>query len=109
MKEKSKHQKAFEGFAERAKKELGDSLEKLMLYGSVARGEGGEESDVDVFAVVRKRSQKKQLQDLAFEVGLKYGVSFSPIVKTVDEYRKMKDSLYGREVRSTGEAMICLM
>lgn len=79
MKEqKSKHQKAFEEFVERAEEELGDSLERLILYGSVARGERGEESDVDVFAVVRERKEKKQLQDLAFEVGLKHGVSFPP-------------------------------
>ncbi|MFB6099817.1 MAG: nucleotidyltransferase domain-containing protein, partial [Candidatus Nanohalobium sp.] len=48
----SKHREAFRDFAERAEEELGGSLEKLVLYGSVARGEEDDESDVDVLVVV---------------------------------------------------------
>lgn len=102
----SRHREAFEEFAERAQKELGESLEKLVLYGSVARGEENEESDVDVFAVVDSEEDKKELSDLAFETGLDYEVSFSPIVKTEDEYLNVKDTVYAREVRSTGEAYV---
>lgn len=97
---------AFEAFAEKAEEELGDSLKKLVLYGSVARGEETEESDVDVFAVVASVDQKRKLQDIAFEVGMEYGVSFSPVVKTEEEYRRVKDTVYGREVRDTGVAYV---
>ncbi|MFO7794444.1 MAG: nucleotidyltransferase domain-containing protein [Candidatus Nanohaloarchaea archaeon] len=102
----SRHREAFEEFAEEAQEELGESLEKLVLYGSVARGEENEESDVDVFAVVDSEEDKKELRDLAFETGLDYEVSFSPIVKTEEEYLNVKDTVYGREVRSTGEAYV---
>ena len=102
----SRHREAFEEFAERAQEELGESLEKLVLYGSVARGEETESSDVDVFAVVGSEEDKKELRDLAFETGLDYEVSFSPIVKTEEEYLNVKDTVYGREVRSTGEAYV---
>jgi len=101
----SRHREAFEEFAERAQKEFGESLEKLVLYGSLARGEEKESSDVDVFAVVEE-GYKKELRDLAFETGLDYEVSFSPIVKTEEEYLNVKDTIYGREVRSTGEAYV---
>ncbi|MFB6159425.1 MAG: nucleotidyltransferase domain-containing protein [Candidatus Nanohalobium sp.] len=99
----SRHREAFEVFAEKAEEELGDSLKKLVLYGSVARGEESEKSDVDVFAVVKSEEEKQVLRDLAFETGLEYEVSFSPIVKTEEEYLEVKDTVYGREVRSTGE------
>ena len=102
----SRHREAFEEFAEKAKDELGDSLEKLVLYGSVARGEEREDSDVDVFAVVESEDFKNELRDLAFETGLEYEVSFSPIVKSRDEYLDVKNTVYGREVRSTGEIYV---
>jgi predicted nucleotidyltransferase len=97
------HREAFKDFAETAKRELGDSLKKLFLYGSVAREEETSESDIDVFAVVQNRAQKRELEDIAFETGLEYEVSFTPIVKTEEEYEEIKDTVYGREVRSTGE------
>jgi predicted nucleotidyltransferase len=102
----SRHREAFEDFAERAQEELGDSLEKLVLYGSVARGEEREDSDVDVFAVVEAEEDKRKLRDLAFETGLRYEVSFSPIVKTEEEYLDVKNTVYGKEVRSKGEAYV---
>ena len=102
----SQHRKAFDEFAEKAEEQFGDSLKKLILYGSVARDEETEDSDVDVFAVVENENQKEKLEDLAFEIGLKYEVPFSPIVKTVESYRYVKNSLYGREVRSTGEIIV---
>lgn len=46
------HREAFEEFAEEAKDEPGDALNKPILYGSVARGEETQNSDIDVFAVV---------------------------------------------------------
>lgn len=103
---KSDHRKAFEEIAEGAQEMLGDSLRKLILYGSVARGEEDEESDVDIFAVVGREEEKEELEDLAFEIGLEYGVPVTPIVKTEGEYLALKDSIYGREVRRTGEIVV---
>lgn len=76
------------------------------MYGSVARGEETEESDVDVFAVVESETEKDILRDLAFETGLEYEVSFSPIIKTEKEYSDVKNTVYSREVRSTGDIYV---
>lgn len=102
----SKHREAFEEFAEKAEKELGDSLKKLVLYGSVARGEETSESDVDVFAVVETGEDKKVLEELAFDSSVEYGVFMVPIVKTVDEFERKKDTLFVREVEDTGELYV---
>jgi predicted nucleotidyltransferase len=102
----SKQRKAFEDFAERAQEELGDSLEKLVLYGSVARGEERENSDVDVFAVVEADEDKEVVEELAFDVNVEHGVFMVPVVKTVEEFESVRDSIFVREVEKTGEAYV---
>ena len=42
---------AAEDFARRVRTALGDRVESIVLYGSVARGEAGPNSDVDVLVV----------------------------------------------------------
>ena len=99
----SKHRRAFEEFAEKAQQELGDSLQRLVLYGSVARGEETEESDVDVFAVVETEEQKKWLERFGAEIGVEHGVLFSLIVRTSNENEGVEDSVFGSEVMNNGE------
>lgn len=102
----SQHREAFEEFAERAQEELGSSLEKLVLYGSVARGEEREDSDVDVFVVVKGKSDKEVVEELAFDVNVEFGVFMVPVVKTVEEFESVRDSIFVREVEETGEAYV---
>ena len=100
------HREAFEDFMQEAKNQLGDSLKQLYLYGSVARGEETKNSDVDIFAVVEDIEQKKLLQKLAAEKGLKHSVAMSAIVKTEEEYHKIKDTSYFRNVDEEGEIYV---
>jgi predicted nucleotidyltransferase len=51
---RSEHRKAFKEFAEETQEELGDSLKKLILYGSVARGEETRSSDIDLLVDFEK-------------------------------------------------------
>jgi predicted nucleotidyltransferase len=103
MSQKSRHRKAFEEFAEEAQDELGESLKKLILYGSVARGEEDERSDVDIYAVVETNEQKRELEDLAFDFGIDRGLAFSPNVKTVEEFENRKNHHFTRTVLEEGE------
>jgi predicted nucleotidyltransferase len=102
----SRHREAFEEFAERAQEELGGSLEKLVLYGSVARGEEREDSDVDVFVVIDSEEDKEVVEELAFDVNVEFGVFMVPVVKTVEEFESVRDSIFVREVERTGEAYV---
>lgn len=101
-----RHREAFEEFAERAQEELGESLEKLVLYGSVARGEEREDSDVDVFVVIDSEEDKEVVEELAFDVNVEFGVFMVPVVKTVEEFESVRDSIFVREVERTGEAYV---
>lgn len=99
----SRHREAFEVFADEVVEELGDSLEKLVLYGSVARGEESEESDIDVFAVVDSREDLKRLRDMAYDIGvLQFGVSISVQGSVKDEFEGFSGSSYLRNVKEEG-------
>lgn len=88
---KSKHRKAFEKFVERAEEELGDQIVQIMLFGSVARGEENEESDVDVLVVVRDKAVKDQVFDLAYQIMLAEDIYISPKVIPLDLFKSMKE------------------
>lgn len=99
----SRHREAFEEFAERAQEELGESLEKLVLYGSVARGEEREDSDVDVFAVVESKEDLERLRDLAYDIGvMEYGVSISVQGTVSDKFDGFSETSFLRNVDRNG-------
>lgn len=99
----SVHREAFEDFAEKASDRLGDSLRELILYGSVARGEEDEGSDVDVFAVVEDESDLAFLRKLAYDIGvLDYGVSISVQGAVVDEFEGFSYNSYLRNISREG-------
>ena len=86
-------------FTKRIEDYFGDSLIKVLLYGSYARGEqniNGEHSDIDIMILVNtpsdelKELQKKVL-DYSFDLNLKYNILISPIVENIDVYNQRKD------------------
>lgn len=46
-----RYRKPVEEFVRRALERYGDEIEGIILFGSVARGEGKEDSDVDVLVI----------------------------------------------------------
>lgn len=59
------------------------SLEKLILFGSVARNEHGEESDIDLLAITKEKLTHRDrniVYDAIFEINYKYGTNFSVVV-----------------------------
>lgn len=57
-------------------------LKEARLFGSRARGEGHEHSDLDVALIVADggRLVRHRIYDLAFDVGLAHGVELAPLV-----------------------------
>lgn len=72
---------------------LGERLVKFVLFGSKARGESDEESDIDVLLVIRDFDKEKnwdewnELEDLAFEIGrMRHGIAFNTIEYSQSDY-----------------------
>lgn len=62
-------------------------IERIVLFGSAARGEADEESDVDLLLVTKRRLNRRErhrITDAVCEVNLEYGTNFSTLV--VDSY-----------------------
>lgn len=81
----------------------GDRLQSVLLYGSHARGEATDESDVDVLAVlsgeVRPAAEIFRTSELAYEVGVKYSELVSVIAMSEESFRTGASAL-ARNVRS---------
>lgn len=78
-------------FSQQVKKILGDKLTKVILYGSYARGDYNENSDIDIMILTTLtdaeiRKIKILIFDLAFDFQMKYGVDISVIVKNEQHY-----------------------
>jgi len=80
-------------------KKYGDKIEQVVLFGSVARGEFDEESDVDIMVVLKNGSRKlrDEISMASFDLILKNNVILSPMVmdrKTYEWHKKYRDPLY---------------
>ena len=70
-----------------------DDLEKVILYGSYARGEATDESDVDIMAVVDngkelEKTVRQIMVDISYELSLAYGVEVTVLLQDKDEYEQ---------------------
>lgn len=67
--------------------------EKIILYGSAARGDFGENSDIDMLII--KKSKKRRFERAADVFGLIAGIGrripFEPLVLTPSEVEKMEN------------------
>jgi len=73
-----RNEKAVEEFVRKLKEKFEDRIESIIVFGSYARGESKEESDVDVLIVGDVKLD--EIIDVTYPIFLKYGVYISPIV-----------------------------
>jgi predicted nucleotidyltransferase len=78
-------------FAARLRERFGDRVTWVRLYGSRARGDAHEDSDADVFAVVRDLTwrEKNDAIDLGYDVSLARGVHVSPVVMSEADFTRL--------------------
>jgi len=92
--------RALEAFKARLRALLGDDLVSLRLFGSRARGEGSEESDLDVLVVLRRRDRVlcRRIVEAALDVDLAHDTNLAPTVLSVAEFeasRECRTPFYG--------------
>ena len=90
------------------RKIYGSHLQKIILYGSYARGDATASSDIDIMILVKANDEeiKKKFNsvcDLAFDYELEYGIVISPLVKNEEHFLKWSDALpFYRNVKMEG-------
>ncbi|MBR4514208.1 MAG: nucleotidyltransferase domain-containing protein [Lachnospiraceae bacterium] len=96
------------GMVELYRRIYGSSVDSVFLYGSYARDDAGEESDVDIAAIVhgdRNELQKKltELWAASDDLGMENEVVISPVVIPYDEFEKYRKKLpYYRNIDMEG-------
>lgn len=105
MSDSSVHEDAADAFAARARDEHGESIDHLVVFGSTIRGEArGIGSDVDVFLVLSDAHCEGALRDLAYDIGLEYGVVISVHTLTTDRFEARADHPFIRTVFEEGRS-----
>ena len=83
---------ALTAYVTRAARLYPDEVLSITLYGSQARGDAKTESDIDVLVVVRRDSPalRQALTDLAWQVQFEHGVVISDIIRSVEQFNRMR-------------------
>jgi uncharacterized protein len=97
---------ALHEFIAAAREMLGPVLTTARLFGSRARGQGHEHSDLDLALIVRAggRARRHELYDLAFDIGLAHGVELAPLVLDEQQFEELKrrERRIAREIEREG-------
>lgn len=87
---------------------FGAEMVEVLLYGSYARGDYEQDSDIDLVAIVhgqRKDLQEKlkRIWDISADLELEHGIIISPTVIPYEEYEKYKEDIpYYRNISREG-------
>ncbi len=95
-------------FAGDMRKLFQTDLSSILVYGSYARGDYQENSDIDVMILVKTAEEqicdyRDQVSDCAFEYLMDYGVEISPIIKNERHFNEWAENLpFYRNVKAEG-------
>lgn len=84
-------QKVLNSFSKMVKKILGKNLSKIIVYGSFARGDYSETSDIDIMILttlskVEIEHVENQIFDLAYDFELEYGIVINPVLENESHF-----------------------
>ncbi len=105
----SNERAALTALVDRLHQRYGDDLLRVVLFGSKARGDFDEESDLDVLIVIRMsegdfRQHWYEIVTTTYDLELIYNVVFSFIIKDEPEYMLMRQHnlLLNRNIEQDG-------
>lgn len=84
--------RALADFAAALRSRYGSRIVRLVLFGSRARGEGNEESDLDVAVILADEAGdlRREIYDLATEMRLMTEIPLSPLVLSEEELARLR-------------------
>lgn len=103
-----KIKKVTELFAEAVKKIYGSKLVAVILYGSCARGDFSEDSDVDIMILLnvpleKMNDERKRIYDISDQIDLDYDVVLTPVFQNYQIFEKyMPASAFYQNIQKEG-------
>lgn len=85
--------KLLEQYVEEVKNIYGLCLQKVILYGSYARGDYTQESDIDIMILVNMSDEEifgkgHELSDATFDYNFDHDIQIMPIVKNMEHFNR---------------------
>jgi predicted nucleotidyltransferase len=81
-------------------------VRRITVFGSVARGEANEDSDLDILVLLDAPSfqEKARAIDHATEIGLRHDLVLAPVVLSLDQWQELeqRERSFPREVTRDG-------
>lgn len=82
-------------FSQEVRQLFGDKLTKIILYGSYARGEQRENSDVDIMILADIEPEEVSYYadkafDIAYKFELRFQIEINPNIQSIKVYEKWK-------------------
>ena len=104
MQIQKRYREAVNEFVRRVLERYKDKIDSIILFGSVARGEAKEDSDIDVLIVVKKEDFKlrRALIGVAFDILLETGKDISVKVLSKNEFEDRRNFSFLRNIISEG-------
>jgi predicted nucleotidyltransferase len=97
--------KAIDELIEKLKEIYGENLVKVILYGSKARGDQTDDSDIDIMVVlgdcVDIKKERFKIYDIVWSVCYIYDLLISVIIKSKSDYEKFDTGLL-RNIKNEG-------
>ena len=83
--------KEIQRFVKEVQQLFGDRLKKIILYGSYARGDYNNQSDIDIMILTdlsfkEIEEYRDKISDIAYDIELDTGIILSPIIKNIEKY-----------------------
>ena len=81
-----------ERYIEELRKIYGNHLKQIILYGSYARGDYQDDSDIDLMVLVdlpegEMDCYSDELSEMGFEYNISYGIWIMPVVKNIEHFQ----------------------
>ncbi|PWR76243.1 nucleotidyltransferase domain-containing protein [Methanospirillum stamsii] len=95
-------------FTHKILSEFPEKIVKIILYGSYARGDFHQGSDVDILIFTTDDSWniKKTIMAMGYDIYPEFGIMISAKVMTEEQFRMMKKFLFIQQVSQDGIAVV---
>ncbi|TAK08153.1 nucleotidyltransferase domain-containing protein [bacterium] len=96
-----------EHFKGQVEKALEDRLDRIVLFGSRARGDADDESDFDFLVALRKveKEDKDKIQKIASDLSLAYDVVITALVIPSEDFREDRYFYLYENIQKEGQVV----